>query len=226
MRAAFLAPLALLAACVATPPSDDAILAIGDSVMAWNGAAGIPEATAAALGRPVTDRSNSLAQITNPNGAAAALGFDITRQFAGAGDGWDWVILTGGGNDIRDDCATPRMDSTRDALIGPRGTGDIPSLIARIRSTGAKVAFVGYYDGAEASPTGFTPCQPAFDVINARMAQLAARDPGLVFLDAGDVIDPGDLGLYARDLVHPSARGSALIGRALAAAMRAAELGS
>ena len=220
MRLALAFPL-LLAACVSAPASDRAILAIGDSVMAWNGGQGIPEVVGAALERPVTDASQSLAQVTNPNGLAAATGFDIGRQFRAGG--WDWVILTGGGNDIRPDCATPRADATRDGLIGPDLRGDIPALISRIRATGAKVAFVGYYDGADASPTGFTPCQPEFDIMNRRLGQLAARDPGVLFFDAGDVIDSGDLGLYAPDLVHPSPRGSALIGAALAERMRAAE---
>ena len=219
MRAAAL--LLLLAACTAAPPSDDAILAIGDSVMAWNGNRGIPEVVAATLGRPVVDRARSGAHVTNPNAALAALGFDVARQFTG-GD-WDWVILTGGGNDLRGACGTAEAGAVRDGLIGPDLTGDIPALIIRIRATGAKVAFVGYYDGADGAPTGFTPCQPEFDVMNARLAALAARDPGLVFLDAGEVIDTSDPGLYARDRIHPSPRGATAIGTALAARMRAAE---
>lgn len=217
MRHFFLLPLAL-AACVSAPASDHSILAIGDSIMAWNGRAGIPEAVGTALGRPVTDAAQSLAQVSNPNGAAAALGFDITRQFEGQ-QGWDWVILTGGGNDIRPDCATPQAAATRDGLIGPDLSGDIPALIARIHATGAKVAFVGYYDGAEASPTGFTPCQPEFDIMNARMTQLATQQQGLLFFDAGDIFDTSDVGLYASDLVHPVPRGSALIGTELARRM-------
>jgi lysophospholipase L1-like esterase len=209
-----------LAACTPTArPEDGAILAIGDSVMAWNGRAGIPEVAAAALGRPVVDASQSLAHITHPLAVAAAIGFDIGRQIRPGP--WDWVVLTGGGNDLRDACATPSAAATRDALIGPGLDGEIPALIARLRATGARVGLVGYYDGAAASPTGFTPCQPEFDIMNRRLAELAARDPGLVFLDAGDVIDPTDRSLYARDLVHPSPEGSAAIGRALAERMRA-----
>ncbi|TFL20084.1 SGNH/GDSL hydrolase family protein [Jannaschia formosa] len=213
--------LLALPACTSARAPEASILAIGDSVMAWNGDRGIPEATAEALGRPLRDASQSLARISNPNPVASALGFDISRQPPPGA--WDWVILTGGGNDIRDDCATSRADAARDALIDPDLTGEIPALIARLRAQGSKVAVVGYYDGAEASPTGFTPCQPEFDIMNRRFAALAARDPGFVFLDAGEVIDPADLDLYAPDLVHPSPRGSALIGAALAARMRAAE---
>ena len=225
MRLLPLLPL-ILSACVdaSGPAADRPILAIGDSVMAWNGGAGIPEVVAATLGRPVVDRSRSGAHLTQPSGVLAALGFDIGRQLRD-GD-WDWVILTGGGNDLRATCSTPAEAATRDGLISPALAGDIPDLVARLRATGAKVAFVGYYDGATGQPTSFTPCQGAFDTINARMARLAARDPGLLFLDAGEVIDADDRGLYARDLIHPSPAGSAAIGRGLARAMRVAEQGS
>ena len=217
----FALPL-LLAACVsAAPPGPDAILAIGDSVMAWNGDRGIPEAVAATLGRPVVDASRSGAHLTHPSGTAAALGFDVSRQFRGGG--WDWVILTGGGNDLRGACGTPEARAITDGIVNDRLRGDLPALVARIRSTGAKVAYVGYYDASRDGTTGFTACQPAFDAINARMTRLAARDPGLLVLDAGTVIDPSDRGLYAADLIHPSPRASAAIGRALGAAMAAAE---
>lgn len=223
MRILAVLPLILSACAAPAPPSGDAVLAIGDSVMAWNGGQGIPEAVGAGLNRPVIDNAQSAAHLTHPNGTAGALGFDITRQFQG-GD-WDWVILTGGGNDLRGRCQTSEEPQVLNGLIGPDLTGDIPMLVARIRATGAKVGFVGYYDGAEAAATGFTSCQGAFDTINARMTQLAARDAGVLFFDSGDVIDTADRGLYARDLIHPSPRGSAVIGSALAAAMLRFEQG-
>lgn len=221
MRLIYLLPI-LLSACVAsTPPAPNAILAIGDSVMAWNGDRGIPEAVQATIGRSVVDHARSGAQLTNPNGLAGAIGFDISRQFTGGR--WDWVILTGGGNDLRGLCKTAAEMTVLDGLIDDRLTGDILRLIARIRMTGAKVGFVGYYDAARAAATGFSPCQPAFDTINARMSRLAMRDSGLLFFDAGTVIDPSDRGLYAEDLIHPSPRGAALIGQGLARAMLAFE---
>lgn len=221
MRLLALLPLLLVACAAPTPPSRDAILAIGDSIMAWNGDEGIPEVVGEALGRPVVDTARSGAHLSHPSGAAAALGFDISRQFRGGA--WDWVILTAGANDLRGLCGTPGEVPTRDALIGADLTGEIPTLIGRIRVAGARVAVLGYYDGLEGARTGFTPCQPSFDIVNVRMAQLAAQTPGVTFLDAGDVIDAGDRGLYAGDLIHPSLRASALIGRALAEAMLGAE---
>lgn len=210
----------LLTACTAAAPPEGGILAIGDSVMAWNGGRGIPEAVAAASGRPVTDAARSGAHLTHPSAAAAALGFDVSRQFAGGG--WDWVILTAGGNDLRGACGTPAAAAITDGIVDDRLAGDLPRLVARIRATGARVAYVGYYDASTAGVTAFTACQPAFDAINARMARLAARDAGVAFVDAGDVIDPTDRSLYAGDLVHPSPRGAARIGAAVARAIAAA----
>ena len=220
MRPTLLLPLLVIAAC-APSGGERAILAIGDSIMSWNGDRGIPEVAAASLGRPVSDKSRGGAHVTHPSRVAGALGFDVSRQYAGGS--WDWVVLTGGGNDLRGDCATPRAAGTRDGLIGPGLDGDIPALLARIRASGSRVAFIGYYHDATASPSGFAPCQPEFDIINARLTELAADDPGLLFVDAGDAIDPDDRSLYARDLIHPSRRGSEAIGRALADAIRAAE---
>lgn len=221
MRPILLLPLLLAACAAAAPRTPDTLLAIGDSVMAWNGAAGIPEATGRALGRPVVDRAQSLARVSNPNPVAAALGFDIARQFRGGT--WDWVIATGGGNDIRDACKTPAEERALDTLIAEDLSGEVPTLISRIRSAGARVAYVGYYDGAAFGETGFTPCQNAFDRMNRRLARLAAQDPGVVFLDAGSVIDPESRDHYAPDRVHPSPKASAIIGRALAQAIRRAE---
>ena len=222
MRRALLLPL-LLAACLGppSPPAPGAILALGDSVMAWNGDRGIPEAVGAALGRPVTDASRSGAHLTHPSAALGALGFDVSRQLGSAG--WDWVILTGGGNDLRGACGTPAERAVLDGIVDEGLRGDLPALVGRIRATGARVAHLGYYDPSTAGATGFSACAGAFDAINARMARLAAADPGIVTLDAATVIDPDDRGLYAGDLVHPSARGSAVIGAALARAMAAAE---
>ena len=218
MRALVL--LLLLAAC-AKPSSDRSILAIGDSVMAWNGPAGIPEVAAAQLGRPVTDASRSGAHLTHPNAILGALGFDVSRQVRGRG--WDWIVLTGGGNDLRGVCATSSEAAVLDGIVDADLNGDLPNLIARLRASGAKVAYLGYYDGPAGARTAFTPCQPAFDTINARMARLDAGDAGFLFFDAGTVIDPADRDLYAGDLIHPSRQAAARIGTALAEAMRTVE---
>ena len=222
MRHALVPLLALLiSACSASgPPRADGMLAIGDSVMAWNGEAGIPEVTARELGLPVRDAAASGAALVQGSAGRAALGLDIRAQWAANRGRWAWVLVDGGANDLRPACGTAAAPAALDRIIGPRGGGALPALLADIRATGSRAAVVGYYDGLAGAATGFTPCQPLFDEMNRRLARLAARDPGLAFLDAGDVIDPTVRGHYARDRVHPSAEGSRRIGTALAARMR------
>lgn len=223
-RSGVVAAAASLVACAGGPdPGRGAILAIGDSVMAWNGDAGIPEVLSAALQRPVRDAAQSLARVRQPNPVAARLGFDIARQWRTNRGPWGWVVLTGGANDLRPFCETPEAQTALDALAGPGGGGALFELVARIRATGAGVAYVGYYDGRVGAETGFTPCQPLFDVLTARMAAVARGDPGLIVLDASDVIDPTDPSLYAADDNHPSVEGSRRIGTALAARIAAAD---
>jgi lysophospholipase L1-like esterase len=212
-----------LAACTTSaPPDPDAVLAIGDSIMAWNDDQGIPEVTAAALEQRVVDASVSGARLQVGSGVFSALGFDITRQWANNAGRWDWVLLDGGGNDLQGLCATPAEGEALARIIADDLTGALPDLIAQVRASGSKVAVIGYYDNPEAGQSDFTTCQFAFDRMNERLTRLAARDAGMVFLDTGTVIDPANTGLYETDFIHPSVEGSRLIGEALAQAIKAA----
>ena len=216
MRRALLACV-LLAACTGAAPPAGGVLAVGDSVLAWNGEGGIPESAAGALGLPVRDASVAGARVLG----SGFLGFvdSIPAQLEANRGPWDWVVLNGGANDLARACGTPGEDAILDALIGGGGGGALPALVADIRRSGARVALVGYYGNPRGARTSFTACGPVLERLDARLAALAARDSGIVFVDAGGAIDPARRGLYDADLVHPSPEGSARIGRALARAM-------
>ena len=222
MRVPFLAlaALFLVAACGPRPVPRTAVLAVGDSVLAWNGRSGAPEAAAAALDRPLRDASRSGARVVGRGSGLFALIPSVTEQWRRNRARWDWVILDGGANDLRALCGTPAEGPALDRLLSPDLTGPLADLIADIRATGSRVAVMGYYPGLRAAETGFTGCGPILSRLDARVARMAARDPGMVFADSGDVIDPTDRAHYARDEVHPSRIGSARIGAHLAAAMR------
>ena len=211
-----------LTACTDSAPRGGGdILVLGDSIMAWNGTAAIPEVIARETGRTVVSRAVSGAQFDNNSTIAGAVGFDIQRQFPGGR--WNWVLVNGGANDLRAECGCGACEAEVDALIGPGGQGgSIPAFLQRLRAeTGAQVMWMGYYAGSRTGP--FAGCRDELVEIEARITQLAARAPGLHFVDSEDVIDRGDRGLLASDNVHPSPRGSARIGAYLAQEITARE---
>lgn len=186
---------------------------IGDSILAWHKPvrASVGDALARETGLGVENRAQSGARVSS----TLAKG-DIRGQYS-AGP-WDWVVMNGGANDLLSKCGCGRCDGVMESLVGPEGRGgDLAALVARARGDGARVAILGYYHTS--GPNMFRRCKALIDVLNARLARLAARDPGVVFVPARDVIRPDDRSLYYIDGIHPSRRGAAAIGAHLAAAL-------
>ena len=220
-----LLPLLLLAvACTDIAPRGGGdILVLGDSIMAWNRSsdAAIPDAIGQTLGRAVTSKAVSGAQFDNGSRLAGVVGFDIQRQLPGGT--WQWVVMNGGANDLNADCNCGACASFVDALIGPDArSGAIPTFIRKVQAqTGARVLWMGYYAG---SGTGtFAGCRDDLVAIEARVARFAMTEPGVFFVDAEDVIDRAGQSLFARDNIHPSAKGSAKIGAHLARTINTAD---
>ncbi len=213
-----LAALFLLVGCVEPVPSDGEarIMAMGDSLMAWNSPSGrsVSDALEARLGQPVIDRSVSGASYLYPLPISGRLGLRIERQFVEGS--WDWVVLNGGGNDLWLGCGCGRCARQLERLINADGTrGAIPELVARIRARGTRVAYVGYLR----TPGFRSPVEGCVTIGNAlegRIAALAARDPGVVFLSNADLVPNGDRSFHDSDLLHPSPKGSAAIAERLA----------
>ncbi|WP_294619244.1 SGNH/GDSL hydrolase family protein [uncultured Roseovarius sp.] len=209
-----------LSACTpGAPRSGGDILMIGDSVLAWNRTSGRDVGTAlgASLDRTVTNRATPGAQIRK-RGFASALGLGIPDQLVMRP--WNWVVMNGGANDLGFTCGCTRCDGVIEALISRDGTtGDIPTLINRARSTGAKVLWMGYYRAPNSG--SFQGCRPGLVEIERRVARLARTSSGVFFVDSEDVIAPRDPSLYAADATHPSPKGSAVIGQYLAQTIKA-----
>jgi|TARA_R110002049_G_scaffold117332_2_gene270556 lysophospholipase L1-like esterase len=211
--------LGLLGCTDAAPRGGGDILALGDSVMAWNGGSGaaIPDVIGQKLGRVVVSRAVPGAQFDNNSTIAGAVGFDIKRQLPGGR--WRWIVINGGANDLSADCGCGACGPQVDALISNDGTsGSIPAFVQRMQAqTGAQVIWMGYYAGSGRG--GFAGCRDDLVEMEARLARMAARRDGFHFVDAEDVIDRGDRSLFAADNIHPSPRGSALIGAYMAQAI-------
>ena len=180
----------------------------------------MPDVVEELTGLPVANLSVAGARISASSPEVVAKGGDIRGQYVEGR--WDWVILNGGANDLLGECGCRRCAANLDGLIAADAKrGDIPALVERIVSDGARVVLLGYYDANE-RPNPFRHCSDEVAVLNDRLARLARITPGAVYVDAGAVMDPGDPADWWADRVHPSRLGARKIGAEVAAAMRAA----
>lgn len=213
-----------LCSCGVSPSGQEGprILAMGDSMMAWNSLAGqsIPDAVAKELGAPVVDRSVSGARMIYRLPISGAAGLSIPKQFRG--EDWDWVILNGGGNDLLFGCGCVDCDRKMDKLIAEdASSGAFPDLVAKLRQSGARVVILGYLR----SPGRNSPienCRDEGDALDARLAKLAEGDAGVTFVPAAGLVPHGDLSFHALDRIHPSPKASQIIGGLVAEVIRGA----
>ncbi|WP_424975304.1 SGNH/GDSL hydrolase family protein [Dinoroseobacter sp. S124A] len=204
----------MLGAAPEAVAADPKIQVVGDSVMTWNGRNAIPEVIARALGEPVDNNARAGARLTR----SSLIARSVEAQFRRGS--WDWVIVNGGANDLNRNCGCNRCDAEIAAMIsadGQRGTW--PDLVAGLRAGGAeRVMIVGYY-----GPTGrggrTDRCADELAIVDARLSQLAAAREGVFFVDADPVMGPRTPELFSSDLIHPNARGSAVIGAHVAEAL-------
>jgi lysophospholipase L1-like esterase len=185
------------------------ILAMGDSFLASHSKKkrSVPAVLAQLLQEPIRDQSVLGARMIYKLPISGSLGFNIGRQYRKAN--WDWVVLNGGGNDLWLGCGCRQCDNKMNKLISRDGKrGEIPKLVSKLRRTGARVVYVGYLR----SPDAWSPieaCRDEGDELDARIANLAKRDKGLWFVSLADLVPAGDRSYHARDMIHPSYKGSA-----------------
>lgn len=216
--------LLMVLVMLSTPAGADParILAIGDSFFAVNSSANqsIPDVVEQELGQRVTNRSVMGARMIYKLPLTGALGFNIARQYRPGP--WNWVIMNGGGNDLWLGCNCNRCDRKMTKLISKDGTrGEIPELVAKMRSTGARVVYVGYLR----SPGRGSPiehCRDEGDELDARVTQMAQRDNGLWFVPMADLVPFGDRSFHAADMVHPSRKAAAAVGKRVATIIKQA----
>jgi lysophospholipase L1-like esterase len=210
----------ILAGCAPAPDARKAdILVLGDSILAWHDLSkgSAADALAQATGRSVESRARSGARMTASSARVVAKGGDIRKQYRNGG--FDWVVLNGGANDLLSECGCRRCAATFADLIDLNGqVGAIPMLVSRIRNDGARVVLLGYYKGPDRR-TPFTGCRDEIDVLNDRLARLAARTEGVTYVSSRDVIDPENPKHFYIDQIHPSRLGARLIGQQLARAI-------
>ncbi len=217
-RGLVLGALAFLSACSEPVSRNDTsrILAMGDSLMAWHGTSrhSIPHAIENELGESVINRSVVGAQMIYELPISGALGMKIAKQYRPGN--WDWVVLNGGGNDLWLGCGCLRCDGRIERLISADGQrGEIPNLVRRLRSGGAQVIYVGYLRSPGVGSI-IEHCRDDGDELERRIARLDQSDGGFHFLSLAGLVPPGDRSFHAADMIHPSIKGSAAIGRGIA----------
>ncbi|MEL6344287.1 MAG: SGNH/GDSL hydrolase family protein [Myxococcota bacterium] len=204
-----------------TNPGTNDIYAIGDSIMAWNGEEGsaIPDIVGQERGQRAINASIGGTMITDfPQEPERS----ILNQYTD-GD-WSWLVMDGGGNDLNDLCGCGDCDAVMDSMISADGSrGRLPGFVGPLASSGIRVAFMGYPELPDGAAFGFNRCDDVFAELDARIERMAAFDERIIFVDMAEVITASDLEMFVDDRVHPSAQGSAVMGRHLAQAMDAAE---
>lgn len=207
-----------LAGCGETVSRDDParILLMGDSLMAVN--RGIDHAVSQAvereLGEEVVDRSVVGARMIYALPVSGAAGLNIPKQYRPGK--WDWVILNGGGNDLWLGCGCMLCNARMNRLISEDGRkGVIPGVVSQLRRDGAQVLYVGYLRSpGRGSPIEY--CRDEGDELERRIAALSGLDAGVHFLSLADLVPHGDRSYHAIDMIHPSLKASAAIGRRIA----------
>lgn len=208
------------------PDQEDASFqAIGDSILGIHGGLCQTIPHHAGLDVDLYNRNDAVIgrRMSYPDGVTT----DIPDQYA-EGLPWDWVAITGGANDLYQECLCWETDVDHeqecqdllDELAEPgAGTGEMLDLIATIQAdvaNDATVLLVGYYPFVE--NTAWEGCRDELDELSSRYQQIAAADPTVVFIDPSPVMDPL---LYPEhfmpDGVHPSPYGADAVGALLAA---------
>ncbi len=196
------------------------ILALGDSMLAWNRTSGssVVDVVEASLGERIVDRSTVGASFNYILPVTGAMGMNITSQYRPGQ--WEWVIVNGGGNDLWLGCGCNACDRTLDKLISADGkSGKLPALFSKIRQSGAKIIFVGYLH-SPGTPSIIDHCKNEDTEYQARIQALADRTADLFYVRASGIVGQGDRSYHGADMIHPSRKGSKAIARLIVEVIR------
>ncbi|MGF1528927.1 MAG: SGNH/GDSL hydrolase family protein [Candidatus Competibacterales bacterium] len=187
-----------------------AIQAVGDSYFDWNQDEGndIPTLLGAGLDAAMVQNNAIGGTLVTDSGFDGRL--SIPQQYQPGV--WDWVVMSGGGNDVQVLCDCSACDQVLDNLISVDGSrGLIPAFADRVRADGARLLIMGYPFLDPNTDSDFINCNDELTELHKRQARMARRRGDVVFASARTVINPEDHRLFAEDLLHPSPAGGALI---------------
>jgi acyl-CoA thioesterase I len=191
-------------------PRAPRVLAVGDSILAWNNdrCHGIPERAGLVAGVHVDNRAVS-----------GTVMHEIASQYDAAridGGPWDVVIVDGGGNDVNSFCECGACDAVLDDVR--TRTND---LLDVMRDDGARVVLVDYFGFDERAWYGFDRCEQALADLQATHEEIDGERDDVTLVDLGALVTPDDHPeAYTFDYVHPSDEGSRILGELLAESLQ------
>lgn len=181
------------------------ILAIGDSIFEWHiwNQHSVPEQLGRELGMSVYNNAISGSLITEetPTG--------IRNQYI-EGD-WEWVVMDGGGNDLNILCQCDKCSETQDKVEATY-KDFLQQLLER---ENLKIIIWGYYGLPEKAKYGFDECHDDFEELRQRQKKIADTDKRIFFVDGSREITGDDKSYFYIDKIHPSRKGTEVIGRQL-----------
>ena len=200
------------------------VLVIGDSLLDWHRITRqtIPDNLAAQTGWPVESRALSGAKMYHTGSETKqAQVIPLQYEAARAQGPWDWVVISGGANDLLTRCGCAGCARTLNGLIAEgHKTGIIPDLVRRIRRDGAQVAMVGYIGNPRLNL--FSGCRDEVRAMARRQVAMAQGDPGVIYVSARAAVNPKRRSTFALDGIHPSRKSTRAVAAALAEALQAA----
>lgn len=204
----------------AAADSKPRILAIGDSLLAWQRgrSRSIPEMLAKELREPVRSHATMGARMIYGLPISGAMGMNIPKQYRP--NSWDWVVISGGGNDMLFGCGCSKCDAKISRMVSGDGRrGVVPNLVRRIRQAGAHVIVLGYLRSPGVKSV-VDKCRDEGNQYEARLAKMARAMPKVYFLSNAKLVAHGDRSFHAGDMVHPSLKATAVIGKRIAKLIR------
>jgi hypothetical protein len=196
-----------LLACEASPELTGDILAIGDSFLDYH----TPDADIATVAGEALGLSVDRLAI----GGTTMLGEDSIGETYVNG-GHQLLIVSGGGNDLADCVCGESCDGVVDQLISANGTqGAISDVIDRALEDGMYVAWAGYMR-PQPDADEFSQCGGELDLLRDRLEGRDAAEENMIFVDGSQIGTGVEDALYEPDGYHPSPKGCAEVGEALA----------
>jgi len=194
-------------------PSAPRIIAIGDSLMSWNGLLrqSIPDLISRTLGEPVYNQTMPGARFGKAQGNGISIGNIAIKQ--ANQQAWEIAVMNGGGNDLWMGCGCGQCQKQLDQLITPDATqGAVVRMAQHVINNGTDIIYLGYLRTPGVN-SPIEACANVGDQFEQRLMKLERQLDGFSFISLKQVVPHGSLAYHSFDRIHPSTLGSAEIAK-------------